>query len=93
MSEVLLSFRGRQIRAVDVTFLREFICQNPGLSRRRLSVKPGLTCLWQISGRNQLGFHRWMELDLEYIDNCSLWMDMKILAKTIPAVLSGRGAS
>jgi exopolysaccharide biosynthesis polyprenyl glycosylphosphotransferase len=61
--------------------------------RRRLSVKPGITCLWQISGRNNVAFHRWMELDLEYIDNCSLWMDMKILAKTIPAVLSGRGAS
>jgi exopolysaccharide biosynthesis polyprenyl glycosylphosphotransferase len=61
--------------------------------RRRLSVKPGITCLWQISGRNEVGFHRWMELDLEYIDNCSLWMDVKILARTIPAVLSGRGAS
>jgi exopolysaccharide biosynthesis polyprenyl glycosylphosphotransferase len=61
--------------------------------RRRLSVKPGITCLWQVSGRNNVSFRRWMELDLEYIDNCSLWMDMKILAKTIPAVLSGRGAS
>ena len=61
--------------------------------RRRLSMKPGLTCLWQISGRNQIDFDRWMELDLEYIDTWSPWLDMKILLKTVPAVLSGRGAS
>ena len=61
--------------------------------RRRLSMKPGLTCLWQVSGRNQIDFERWMRLDLEYIDSWSPWLDMKILAKTVPAVLSGRGAS
>lgn len=61
--------------------------------RRRLSMKPGLTCLWQISGRNQVDFDRWMELDLEYIDSWSPLLDLKILLKTIPAVLSGRGAS
>jgi len=61
--------------------------------RRRLSMKPGLTCLWQISGRNQLDFNRWIELDLEYIDSWSPWLDLKILLKTVPAVLSGRGAS
>ncbi|MEL7060285.1 MAG: sugar transferase [Acidobacteriota bacterium] len=61
--------------------------------RRRLSMKPGLTCLWQISGRNQLDFDRWMELDLEYIDSWTPWLDLKILAKTVPAVLTGRGAS
>ncbi len=61
--------------------------------RRRLSMKPGLTCLWQISGRNQLDFDRWIELDLQYIDSWSPWLDMKILLKTVPAVLSGRGAS
>jgi exopolysaccharide biosynthesis polyprenyl glycosylphosphotransferase len=61
--------------------------------RRRLSMKPGLTCLWQISGRNQIDFDRWMQLDLEYIDSWSPWLDMKILLKTVPAVLSGRGAS
>ena len=61
--------------------------------RRRLSMKPGLTCLWQVSGRNQLDFDRWMELDLQYIDTWSPWLDLKILAKTVPAVLSGRGAS
>jgi exopolysaccharide biosynthesis polyprenyl glycosylphosphotransferase len=61
--------------------------------RRRLSMKPGLTCLWQISGRNNVDFDRWMQLDLQYIDNWSPSLDLKILLRTIPAVLSGRGAS
>jgi exopolysaccharide biosynthesis polyprenyl glycosylphosphotransferase len=61
--------------------------------RRRLSVKPGLTCLWQVSGRNQISeFRDWVRLDLEYIDNWSLWLDFKILLRTIPAVLVGTGA-
>jgi exopolysaccharide biosynthesis polyprenyl glycosylphosphotransferase len=60
--------------------------------RRRLSMKPGLTCLWQVNGRNELTFDEWMRLDLEYIDNWSLWLDVKIAIKTIPAVLFGRGA-
>jgi exopolysaccharide biosynthesis polyprenyl glycosylphosphotransferase len=60
--------------------------------RRRLSMKPGLTCLWQISGRSELDFDEWMKLDLEYIDNWSLSLDIKILLKTIPVVLSARGA-
>ncbi len=60
--------------------------------RRRLSMKPGLTCLWQVSGRNELTFEEWMRLDLEYIDNWSLWLDLKIALKTIPAVVRGRGA-
>jgi exopolysaccharide biosynthesis polyprenyl glycosylphosphotransferase len=60
--------------------------------RRRLSMKPGITCLWQISGRNQIGFEEWMRLDLVYIDNWSLWLDLRILLKTIPVVLLGRGA-
>jgi exopolysaccharide biosynthesis polyprenyl glycosylphosphotransferase len=59
---------------------------------RRLSVKPGITCTWQVSGRSSIGFDRWMELDLAYIDSWSLWQDVKILARTIPAVLTGRGA-
>jgi exopolysaccharide biosynthesis polyprenyl glycosylphosphotransferase len=61
--------------------------------RRRLSVKPGLTCLWQIRGRsNVTDFQEWVRLDLEYIDNWSLWLDFKILCGTLPAVLSGAGA-
>jgi len=59
--------------------------------RRRLSMKPGLTCLWQVNGRNKINFEKWMKLDLEYIDNWSLLLDFKILLKTIPAVLSGSG--
>ena len=61
--------------------------------RRRLSMKPGLTCLWQVSGRNKIDFDHWMQLDLQYIDNWSPSLDLKILLRTIPAVLSGRGAS
>lgn len=61
--------------------------------RRRLSVKPGLTCLWQIKGRNKVvDFNEWVRLDLEYIDNWSLWLDFEILLRTIPAVLGGAGA-
>lgn len=60
--------------------------------RRRLSMPPGLTCLWQISGRSDLTFDEWMRLDLEYIDNWSLWLDLKIALRTIPAVLFRRGA-
>ncbi|HTL19014.1 MAG TPA: sugar transferase, partial [Patescibacteria group bacterium] len=61
--------------------------------RRRLSVKPGLTCLWQVSGRNNVNnFREWVRLDLEYIDNWSLWLDFKILWRTIPVVLAGTGA-
>jgi exopolysaccharide biosynthesis polyprenyl glycosylphosphotransferase len=61
--------------------------------RRRLAMKPGITCLWQISGRSELDFATWMELDLAYIDSWSLWLDLKILALTVPAVFSGRGAA
>jgi exopolysaccharide biosynthesis polyprenyl glycosylphosphotransferase len=61
--------------------------------RRRLSVKPGLTCLWQVSGRNEItDFSDWVRLDLEYIDNWSLWLDCKILWRTVPIVLLGTGA-
>ena len=60
--------------------------------RRRLDVKPGITCLWQISGRSRLGFEEWMRLDLEYIRRQSLATDLRILLRTIPAVLSREGA-
>lgn len=61
--------------------------------RRRLRMRPGLTCLWALEGRSRLSFERWMRLDLAYIDNWSLWLDVKIFLKTIPVVLFGRGAS
>ena len=60
--------------------------------RRRFSMKPGITCLWQVNGRNNIGFEDWMKLDLQYLDNWSLWLDIKILVKTIPVVLFGIGA-
>jgi len=58
---------------------------------RKLSVKPGLTCLWQTDGRNSIDFEDWMKMDLKYIDNWSLWEDTKIIARTIPTVLKGSG--
>jgi exopolysaccharide biosynthesis polyprenyl glycosylphosphotransferase len=62
--------------------------------RRRFSVKPGITCLWQIYGRGSqaLPFEKWMQMDMDYIDRWSLWLDFKILAQTLPAVIHGRGA-
>ena len=60
--------------------------------RRRLSVLPGITCLWQIGGRSDLPFERWMELDMQYIDTMSLWQDLVIVIKTVPAVAFGWGA-
>ncbi|MDY6970916.1 MAG: sugar transferase [Thermodesulfobacteriota bacterium] len=61
--------------------------------RRRFSVLPGITCLWQVNGRNSVPFDKWMELDLQYIDQWTLWLDFKILLKTIPTVLKGSGAA
>jgi exopolysaccharide biosynthesis polyprenyl glycosylphosphotransferase len=72
--------------------LPEEVARYEPWQRRRLSMKPGLTCLWQISGRSEVDFNRWMELDLKYIDTWSPMLDVKILLKTVPAVLSGRGA-
>ena len=60
--------------------------------RRRLAVKPGLTCFWQIGGRSEIDFSGQVQLDVHYIENQSFWLDLKILWKTIPAVLSGHGA-
>lgn len=61
--------------------------------RKRLAVKPGITCIWQISGRNDVDFEQWMDMDAEYMDRWSFWLDIKILAKTVPVVLIGKGAS
>ena len=59
--------------------------------RRRLSMKPGLTCLWQVGKRNDSSFEEWMKQDLEYIDHWSLWLDAKVLARTIPTVIRATG--
>ena len=72
--------------------LPEEVARYEPWQRRRLSMSPGMTCLWQVSGRNDLDFDRWMELDLKYIDTWTPMLDLKILLKTVPAVLSGRGA-
>jgi exopolysaccharide biosynthesis polyprenyl glycosylphosphotransferase len=61
--------------------------------RRRFSIRPGITCLWQVNGRSNVSFDRWMELDMQYIDQWSLLLDLKILLKTVPAVLKGSGAA
>jgi exopolysaccharide biosynthesis polyprenyl glycosylphosphotransferase len=61
--------------------------------RRRLSVRPGLTCIWQVSGRNQISFEEWMYMDMQYIDHWSLSQDLGLIFRTFPVVLTGRGAS
>jgi exopolysaccharide biosynthesis polyprenyl glycosylphosphotransferase len=65
----------------------------PDWQRCRFSVRPGITCLWQVNGRSSIAFEQWMELDQQYVRGWSLWLDMQILAKTIPAVLKGSGAA
>jgi exopolysaccharide biosynthesis polyprenyl glycosylphosphotransferase len=69
------------------------VAQYQGWQRRRLRMRPGLTCLWAVQGRDHVDFETWMRMDLEYIDNWSLGLDARILLRTIPEVLSGRGAS
>jgi len=72
--------------------IRDYEGFNEDWQRRRFSVKPGITCLWQVQGRSSISFEKWMELDLQYIDKWSLWLDLQILLQTIPAVLKGSGA-
>jgi exopolysaccharide biosynthesis polyprenyl glycosylphosphotransferase len=73
--------------------VRDYEGFNQDWQRRRFSVKPGITCLWQVNGRSGISFEQWMMLDLKYMDEWSLWLDFKILAKTVPAVLRGQGAA
>jgi len=72
--------------------IRDYTGFDKDWQRRRFSVRPGITCLWQISGRSGISFDQWMHLDMQYIDQWSLWLDMKILALTVPAVVRGSGA-
>jgi exopolysaccharide biosynthesis polyprenyl glycosylphosphotransferase len=69
------------------------VAQYDAWQRRRLSVRPGLTCIWQVSGRNQISFEDWMYLDMQYIDNWSLMRDFNLIFRTVPIVITGRGAS
>jgi exopolysaccharide biosynthesis polyprenyl glycosylphosphotransferase len=72
--------------------LRDVSLFDKGVQRKRFSVRPGITCLWQISGRSDLSFDDWLQLDLQYIDEWSLGLDFRILLMTIPTVLKGSGA-
>ena len=73
--------------------VRDYTGFNEDWLHCRFSVRPGVTCLWQVGGRSSITFDQWMRLDMQYIDQWSLWLDMKILAKTIPAVAKGAGAT
>ena len=73
--------------------VRDYEGFNADWQRRRFSIRPGITCLWQINGRSAISFEKWMQMDLQYIDEWSLWLDLKILARTVPAVLRGSGAA
>jgi lipopolysaccharide/colanic/teichoic acid biosynthesis glycosyltransferase len=73
--------------------VRDAVRMEEAWQKRRFSVKPGLTCLWQVSGRSNLSFEQWMQLDLDYIDQWSLKLDASILLRTIPAIVLARGAS
>jgi exopolysaccharide biosynthesis polyprenyl glycosylphosphotransferase len=73
--------------------VRDYDGFNEDWQRRRFSIRPGITCLWQVNGRSSISFEKWMQLDLQYMDEWSLWLDVKILAQTIPAVLKGSGAA
>jgi exopolysaccharide biosynthesis polyprenyl glycosylphosphotransferase len=84
----LVGPRPLQVRDYE---LFETYCQD--WQRKRFSVRPGITCLWQVMGRSSTTFDKWMELDLQYIRTWSLWLDLQILAKTVPAVLRGSGAA
>jgi exopolysaccharide biosynthesis polyprenyl glycosylphosphotransferase len=80
----LVGPRPMSIRDVDLF--------DKGIQRKRFSVKPGLTCIWQISGRSNLPFEKWLELDLKYIESWTLWLDITILFRTLPAVFFSKGA-
>ena len=73
--------------------VRDYEGFNQDWQRRRFSVRPGITCLWQINGRSSIPFDKWVQLDLQYIDTWSLWLDLEILVRTIPAILKGSGAA
>ena len=72
--------------------VRDYNGFNRDWHRRRFSVRPGISCLWQISGRSNLSFAKWMRLDMEYIDHWSFWLDLKILTLTLPAIIRKKGA-
>jgi lipopolysaccharide/colanic/teichoic acid biosynthesis glycosyltransferase len=68
------------------------VAQYDAAHRQRLSVKPGITCIWQVTGRSDIPFGEQVQLDVRYIEECSLWMDIRLLLATVPAVVFARGA-
>jgi exopolysaccharide biosynthesis polyprenyl glycosylphosphotransferase len=72
---------------------RDVALFDKGMQRKRFSVRPGITCIWQISGRSDLDFDDWLKLDLQYIEKWTFWLDIQILLKTIPVVFRGSGAA
>ena len=72
--------------------VRDVALFDKGIQRKRFTVRPGMTCLWQISGRSDLSFDEWLALDLQYIDTWSLFLDVKILLMTVPTVIRQEGA-
>jgi lipopolysaccharide/colanic/teichoic acid biosynthesis glycosyltransferase len=92
LPQILNIFKGEMSLVGPRPPLPEEVEEYNDYQRGRLAVLPGLTCLWQVQGRSNLPFDRWVELDIEYIRNQSLWLDFKILLKTIPAVIKGTGA-
>ena len=68
------------------------VAEYSAYQKRRLSAKPGITCTWQVSGRSDIPFPEQVRLDIEYIENRSLWLDISLLLRTVPAVLLARGA-
>ncbi len=85
-------FTGRMSLVGPRPHLPEEVAAYSSKARRRLAAKPGITCIWQVSGRSDLDFETWIDMDLEYVDTWSLRLDLGLLAKTVPAVISGRGA-
>ncbi|MDX1450360.1 MAG: sugar transferase, partial [Acidimicrobiia bacterium] len=92
MPQLLHVLTGRMSLVGPRPHLPEEVAVYDGEARRRLAVRPGVTGIWQVSGRSDLDFETWIAMDLEYLDHWSLWLDLKLMARTFTAVLSGRGA-
>ena len=92
MPQLLHVLTGRMSLVGPRPHLPEEVAVYDGEARRRLAVRPGVTGIWQVSGRSDLDFETWIAMDLEYLDHWSLWLDLKLMARTFAAVLSGRGA-